>query len=311
MSQNTIVLPGELSFEKKHTSPFIGVYNDEEVDEIIEIATKGTQTDLYDGECVRLDGIYETDRGLQLSPMNFYDFFCTNILLDRYRDWVRLCDTPAQRDLLVRLPKLIKKEMGGLPDNLYDVLDCPYLANILAVSTIIKDSTERFLFTRRNTNVAVSAGYTGVSLTGSVDRSDMNSFNPVVACTIREAKEELGIDLYPEEVYLHRITLAPNKLQPVALSNVALQFKFEQFDIYDRTIGDTDEENERYLLVHQKDVLDLLDSEIFTEVADEHVRFSLPNEYFDDDYDDSEYDDDYEEENNHRKLHIPSLFRRR
>ena len=146
---------------------------------------------------------------------------------------------------------------------------CPYLANVLAVSILVYDS-EFVLLTNRSSDVSLSPNSLGVSVTGGVTSSDLETSDGVRSSVFKELKEELGLEVDYTEVQVEGLYISKDKLQPVAICFVKV------LDL--STLGlhgiDTDFEVERFIQV-PKSGLRTLDLTNSTDTCEFHLNYFL------------------------------------
>lgn len=226
-------------------------------------------------ECTRLDSITNIGQTtvLQISKVNFFEHLVTNRL---YESQMKFLITANQADVDLMHKLCNRLDTGRLIDGLTTLLSKDYLANILAVSCMIKDTKGKYLIVRRNRRVGVSENFWCVSMTGTVSGEDFESADPIKQCAVRECLEELCYDIEFDNISIPTILCGKAKTQPVALVNVLVD------DIQDITDNLKDfpgfaEENSEYFAYTKDDIKDLLNNypKQLTEAAVAHMTSAI------------------------------------
>lgn len=248
------------------------IFTREERDTVVNIYSRGTNMELYDGCSIRLDSISKDNdkTTLAISKVSFYDFIATNVLLEKYDIILKKCSSKYEEELVTRLKNRIDED---------EVIECidlilsrNYLSNVLAISIVLEDREGNVLLVKRGANVAVASNIVGVSVTGVIDESDYEAKNPFLNCALREIKEELGIEVAVDDVCIHSLVAGTKRLQPVVLCNV----------VYDGLLSDilsklhkTDDfykENKQAMILTKEELKKSIDSFVLTEAGEEHLR---------------------------------------
>ena len=146
----------------------------------------------FNGSTVRLESLVQREDdfvSLSCSHLDFYSFLTSHLLVG---------------------------SLDVTPSTFSDYLMYPYLANVLAVSIIVYDS-EFVLLTNRSSDVSLSPNSLGVSVTGGVTSSDLETSDGVRSSVFQELKEELGLEVDYTEVQVEGLYISKDKLQPVAI----------------------------------------------------------------------------------------------
>ena len=146
----------------------------------------------FNGSTVRLENLVQHENGfvsLSCSHLDFYSFLTSNLLVG---------------------------SLDVTSSTFSDYLMCPYLANVLAISIIVYDS-EFVLLTNRSSDVSLSPNSLGVSVTGGVTSSDLETSDGICSSVFQELKEELGLEVDYTEVQVEGLYISKDKLQPVAI----------------------------------------------------------------------------------------------
>lgn len=146
----------------------------------------------FNGSTVRLESLVQREDGfvsLSCSCLDFYSFLTSNLLVG---------------------------SLDITSSTFSNYLMCPYLANVLAVSVLVYDS-EFVLLTNRSSDVSLSPNSLGVSVTGGVTSSDLETSDGVRSSVFQELKEELGLEVDFTEVRVEGLYISKDKLQPVAI----------------------------------------------------------------------------------------------
>lgn len=146
----------------------------------------------FNGSAVRLESIETSNNGsvsLSLSVLDFYSFITSNLLV------------------------------GGMeltPNTIENYFNCPYLANILAVSVLVYDS-ESVLLAERSSKVSLNPKKLGVSVTGGLTSEDLTSQDCLVSAIRSEVSEELGLLFKDKDIEISGLYISKDKLQPVII----------------------------------------------------------------------------------------------
>lgn len=146
----------------------------------------------FNGSTVRLENLVQHENGfvsLSCSCLDFYSFLTSNLLV-----------TPIE---------ITSNTLGNY-------LSCPYLANVIAVSVLVYDS-KSVLFTKRSSTVSLSPNLVGVSVTGGVTLTDLESSDCLRSAVQTEVQEELGLFISFTDITVSGLYIGGDKLQPVAI----------------------------------------------------------------------------------------------
>lgn len=272
------LLKDNLIILKKDKSEFRSSYNEDEKENIANIYKGNKNFELFNGKNVRLENVYDNDNSsvLILTEIRFYDFISTNMLYINYDKWIEQIPR-EQISLLDKGMKYIKEDQ--CPIDFDDIISRKYISNMLAVSVLISDRNDNYMFVRRNSRVAISSDMMSVSVTGSLDDTDFRSTNPILSCVIRETKEELGIDVKEDMIKLRMLVAGEKKLQPIVLCDVVYSMNFENIVRKIYTRNSFKHENSEIFIVKKKDIKNVIEQFQLTEAALEHVRINMDGEY--------------------------------
>lgn len=148
--------------------------------------------------------------------------------------------------------------------NFNQILAIDELANIVAVSVLLQDSTGRYLIVHRGNKAAISSGNFATSCAGSVSKEDLQDENPFIACAKRELKEELNLEC---DLKVDGVVISRQKIQPAVLLSGTLDFTFEE--TYDAMIAAEDfhEENSELFAVPREKFVGIVKHYQFTDIA--------------------------------------------
>lgn len=247
-----------ITIKKSNTTEFISPYSEKEKEAILNclIDEKANITNEIN---IRLDSIDELDEKieLQLSRTSFYDLLTTNLSVN-----CNIQTTDKVKNLFTK---------DGQPKTIENLLSRNYLSNALAVSVLIRDKNGYYLFSKRNSKVAISPNITSVSVTGAVNDKDFEKQNPILSCVKRETYEELGLILTDEQINIKMIVAGEKKLQPVVLCDVIIQNDLTEITKKANDNKKYLEENTRLSIVPSGELLQFLKCNKMTEAAIEHV----------------------------------------
>ncbi len=261
----------DIRFTRSSVTSYKSIYNQDEVDKLIEIYSRGRAMNLFNGCAIRLESL-ETKNDttvIGLSKLGFYDLIVTNVLKESYESVIDKCVTDSERALVNRL--IERLEQDGSVQSIEDIVQKEYLSNILAVSIVMSDLNGDILLMQRGDNVAVCAGIMGVSATGVLDDMDFDAENPFVNCAIREIKEELGLEIKPCNVHIRSLVAGYKKMQPIVLCDVEYIGYFEELIKEFHKADDFYKENKSCVVMSKDEVRKHIDDFIMTEAAKEHL----------------------------------------
>lgn len=251
---------------KEQQSSFHSPITNEERGILIRFYRMRNQSRLFNGRSVRLDGLTfhnvqnnEWDNTKEhlvtarISEVDFYDFIATNLTAFPANEPVR--SFPQQMAALIRSIRsftIVQQVMAavkrnGKPRTVQDVLANRSLANIVAVSVLMIDSTGRLGIVKRSQQVAVSSGHFGATCAGTVSHNDLNAEDPFLSCALREIYEELHITL--SELHFDGIVVPKQKMQPILLYHAHLERTWEELFTEIQEARDFSFENQAFYAV--------------------------------------------------------------
>ena len=240
-----------VSFRVSNVSPYIDIFTEDERNNIIN---KYKTPNLFNGTCVRLDNV---QGGVgYLSQVSFYDFLCCNIVGFHNKDklsWDKLSSQITKYGDLNSFEKVLR--IRELP-------------NIIGVSTLLHDINNEYLLVERNTSVSIGSGLFACSSSGSLDASDLQYNNPIIACGYRELKEELNLSV---QLFIEGIIMPIQKMQPIALLTGIVQRPWKELIPLILNGEDFSKENSRLLIVPKDKLLDIISLYKFTDAASFHI----------------------------------------
>lgn len=256
---------------KNDSSKFNCPYSEEEKQVISNIFKGNRNVELFNGINVRLDGVINLNdiSELYVSKTSFFDLISTNLLLFNYKKWINIVDDKDKK-LIEREKELF--DADGKPKNIDDLLTRNYLSNAMAVSVLIFDNNNNYLFAKRNGNVAISANIASVSVTGAIDDVDYLNDNPITSCVKRESFEELGLHISDEQISLRMIVAGEKKLQPIVLCDVLIDENLNDEIVKIMNSITFNNENSNLVVIKKPELLGFVNSNEFTEAAIEHVK---------------------------------------
>lgn len=165
----------------------------------------------------------------------------------------------------------------GAPQSGLETLMNQHLANPLAVSVLIQDSTGRWGVAARSRRVAVSSGQWGATVAGTVSPHDANapSDNPVFACARREVSEELGINI--GTITWDGLIIARQKMQPIALVSSRINRQWKDMIPLIRNARDWSFENAALYAIHSDHLRYVIRHAPLTDAAAYHLWLKIPS----------------------------------
>jgi len=235
------------------------------------ILSRDGKRNLFNGDAVRLDNLSK-DGTATLSKVHFFDFLTTNLVIkpasrSKQSAFSSLYDMLFSDEVkkIHRLEHRVKAAVYRYQRRSFNqILAIGELANIVAVSVLLQDSTGRYLIVHRGNKVAISSGNFATSCAGSVSKEDLQSENPFIACAKRELKEELNLEC---NLKVDGVVISRQKLQPSVLLSGTLDFTFEE--AYDAMIAAEDfhEENSELFAVPREKLVGIVKRHQFTDIA--------------------------------------------
>ncbi len=203
-------------------------YDESQCDQVVALCERTFGAHFTDNPSVRLDAIEHVPDGkttLRLTPVGFFGFLTTHYAWLNRETLLAQATDQEKRALYAFFDRL---EADGIPHDIESILQRPYLANMLAISCLVRDEEGRALLVVRNKSVGISSGFVSVSATGVIEREDLvcgmrMMSDPVRACAQREVFEELGIKVPLQDFELVAVVCGEEKLQPVALVNAKVK----------------------------------------------------------------------------------------
>ncbi|MBA4496561.1 NUDIX hydrolase [Paenactinomyces guangxiensis] len=225
------------SINRLETSNFLSPISEYEREILVKLHAARNGSNPHNGTSIRLDGLTSVSNDKQqvtahISKVGFFDFIATN--LTAYPANAPILSFRSQVAAAVRsfrsfgiIQQVVNEtQKYGQPTKVEDVLENRSLANIIAVSILIIDSTGRIGIVERTTRVAVSSGNYGATCAGTVSNVDFDCENPFLSCSLREIKEELNLDL--ESLNFDGIVVPKQKMQPIFLYHASIDQTWEE-----------------------------------------------------------------------------------
>jgi 8-oxo-dGTP pyrophosphatase MutT (NUDIX family) len=246
-------------------SDFVSPLPEHERDIIVRFHASRNNSTPFNGDAVRLDRIAPDpdNKGCiiaSVSTAGFFDFIATNLVAYPANAPI----TSFRRQIATALQAVrimgsiqqvaIAVEKYGRPTTVEDVLQNRSLANIVAVSVLLVDSTGRAGIVKRAPMAAVSSGNYGATCTGTVNGADLNALDPFLACAVRETKEETGIEIAAENLCFDGMLVPKQKMQPIFLYYGILPVPWEGLLPQIETGKDMLSENTAFYAVPEKDL---------------------------------------------------------
>lgn len=208
--------------KRLETTLYSPILTDEEKLYLIELYKGFSKGNLFDRDSVRLDEI-NLDGSIKISIIPFYDFIITTLVRLKFKDFYLYIKEMKDRKGLLILKKLHEEFIkdGWRFKSFTDVINQNKLANLLAVSVMVKTIDNQYLIVERNNKNIVGSGLHSVSVTGALDIVDFDNDNPITSCAWRELYEELGIMVQEEDMEIKGLVMGRNKQQPTVMLEVS------------------------------------------------------------------------------------------
>lgn len=239
---------------------------------IIEHYRTFKKGNLHNGYCVRLEDMYNDI--LNISLITFYDFVITTaIRLDFNSFYNYLKDIKDEKALKI-VHKLYDYFKSLKINSFKDVIKQNNLANVLAISLMVKCSDDRYLIVQRNNKNILGNGIYSVSVTGAVDGLDFESSNPIISCAWRELYEELGLMVDENDFTIKELAMGKMKKQPTAIVNVSTLLDSKSIITQSKYAKDFNKELSNIVALNKEELfLLLVNKDVnLTEVARHHIN---------------------------------------
>lgn len=258
--------------KKVNGKKFVSFFNEEEYNKLMGYFLQDKNKTLFNGVNTRLDSIVHEADGdiLTISNIHYFDYMTSNILLLHKHNLVEYFSRCREKYMISRLYEFYQECEKYC--TIHEILAAKWLANQAAIGMMIQDRNGKYGIVKRGKNMAVSAGFWGVSVSGCIENEDFNSENPIIRCCLREAKEELNIDLLSRDVRVRGISFDKNKLQPIILCDGVVN------DTWEHILDDCNSGEEYELEVsgvypmNKAELSDVLRYQNMTEAARVHIQ---------------------------------------
>jgi hypothetical protein len=158
------------------------------------------------------------------------------------------------------------------------LLETPELANVIATSILIQDSTGAIGIVKRGQNVAISSGTFAATSSGSVSIEDLMQEDPIRSCVLRELKEELNIEEELISLRMSELIISKQKMQPVALYTGEINVTFEELVGKMKQAEDFSFENQLFLKIPKEKILPFISKRVLTDAsAYQLYKFAIEN----------------------------------
>lgn len=195
---------------------------------IVEAYSRGAVCRLTDGCIVRLErfslartpGDEHPNWLLDFSPASYYDFVCTNLALT---ESMRLAELP--RDALAALHAFRDSLAREVPMDFQSIIGEKRLVNGVTVHLNVVDVEGVLLVGRRPRGLSIYPGKLVTSVTGAVAWGDRQAEDrppdPFLAA-VREAREEIGVDLRRADIGFYALGVQADQRHPILLGEAVL-----------------------------------------------------------------------------------------
>jgi 8-oxo-dGTP pyrophosphatase MutT (NUDIX family) len=195
---------------------------------IVEAYSRRAVCRLTDGRIVRLErfslartpGDEYPNWLLDFSPTSYYDFVCTNLALT---ESMRLAELP--RDALATLHGFRGALAREVPVDFKSIIGEKRLANGLTIHLNVVDADHMLLVGRRPRGLSIYPGKLVTSVTGAVAWADRQGGerppDPFLAA-VREAREEIGVDLRRTDIGFYALGVQADQRHPILLGEAVL-----------------------------------------------------------------------------------------
>jgi 8-oxo-dGTP pyrophosphatase MutT (NUDIX family) len=264
--EKRVLLPSviEIDVVTHQPTPFLNPLEPHERARIIQFYSRRAKATPHNEKVIRLDSL----NPCKVSIVDFFDFLSTNLIVfpanapirsfyNQLRiawDWIRIY--PLVRKVFLTV---------GHPSQFDEVLSHTHLANIVAVSVLLIDSTGRIGIVARSNQVAISSGQFATSSAGTVSEIDLDADNPFIACAIREISEELNLNI--STLKFDGIVIPKQKMQPIFLYSAKLSRTWEELWPLIRRARDFSKETKAFYAVPPDKIIDLIITRNFTDTA--------------------------------------------
>lgn len=260
--------------DEKYKLPF----SDNEKDVIIEVWEEFKEGIFFNGDNIGLCDI-RTDKDktiMVIGHTDFYSLLVTNIINSQIQEFEKCFRSQYKDDehrkILMKLLDYYEKLQKQNYKNFRDLIRNGGLANALAVSVLLRDRENDVLLTRRTSKVAIGKNLYSVTATGALDQSDWEQKDPIIACAVRELKEELNINISCDAFEIKSIVAGVKKKQPVAIVNVTVDHGLSDLLENASNSEDYDFEVKDMYICPAENIAGIIQENRFTEAAEYHLR---------------------------------------
>lgn len=250
-----------------NNSPFQLPIHEYERDALVEFYRTLHDSKPHSGTVIRLDKL---NPEIQVSKVGFFDLLATNMTV--YPTNIRIVGLYNQLKGLFHwifiyplLHKITSTSLIGdyIPKTVDQILSNTNMANAVAVSVFIMDSSNNIAVVRRQKKLAVASGLFAATAAGTVSEKDLEYLDdPFINAAKRELWEETGLEV---RLSLESIVISRQKMQPVFLYLGKIEEKWE--DIY---------KNMQKARDYNKEISNIIKIDIRN--PDEIVNFLIENE---------------------------------
>lgn len=252
--------------------------NDDPTDEkILSLYKEYKGGTLFNSEvaCIKALNVNDSSKKIIFGKTSFYKFLLSNVINNQI-------DTFGQFLLnngytLEEIEHYFRPTHGDKYPSFVDLINSGDFANALAISVLIRDVNDDYLVVQRGSKTIVSSNMTSVSVTGSMDYSDLSSDSPFLFCAKREIQEELGMIIPFEQMKLLGIVAGKSKCQPIVLIDVNINSTFADYSNEFHNAIDFYQENDDYHIVQKDTLLKIVNEGKTTEAGRFHMKLNVGN----------------------------------
>lgn len=268
----TQIISRPYTFFRCEPSPFMPCITNDERDKVAQYAVNNAKH-LFNGTTIRLNGIADNDDKLLLSisKATYFDSIASNMVYHKYHDKLNTLDNSCkvENDII----KVVANINNAGIDGFEAVLSNHFLANTIAVSVLVRDTSNMYCLVFRANTLAVGAGLLSVTVTGALDESDYDTDDPVISCAARELLEELGI--VASSFTVDSIAISKTKLQPIFIVNAEVTNTWENVISTFDSAKDYSKEIANYVIASVTDLKKIMNENQMTDAARYHLESIL------------------------------------
>ena len=193
-------------------STYESIFTDSEKNDIVA----SMDPSAFDGSLMRLEGLHKTANGqvVDVSETSFFELLTSNLLMHG------AVGVPAESMYIASRFRKQNRDIDRKTPSTIIGRSC--FANGIAVSLMIEDTNNLHLVSRRARHVLVDKRFYNAPVVGTINPSDFKAKNPFAAAAARKAKEQVKLNINPDDISIEGILIGARRLQPIVLCSVII-----------------------------------------------------------------------------------------